>query len=107
MERSPVGSRFSELLFLDVHGTATEQVRTCGFRRNSSSFDRALKIRDSVLLNSFQRFLVTLPSISSETWKCILEPFLDQAISATEYSRLSQLFFSKLLLISSYFSKLP
>ena len=31
-ERSPVVSRFSEWWFLDVHGTATEQVRTCGFR---------------------------------------------------------------------------
>ena len=69
MEPSPVGSRFSELLFLDVPGTATEQVRASGFRRNSSSFDRAAKIRDSVLLNSFQSFLVTLPSISSETWE--------------------------------------
>ena len=68
-EWSPVGSRFSELLFLDVPGTATEQVRTCGFRRNSSSLDRAPKIRDSVRLNSFESFLVTLPSISSETWE--------------------------------------
>ena len=68
-ERSPVGSRLSELLFLDVPGTATEQLRTCGFRRNSSSFDRAPKIRDSVLLNSFESFLVNLPSISSETWE--------------------------------------
>ena len=67
--RSPVGSRFSELLFLDVPGTATEQVRTCGFRRNSSSFDRATKIRDSVLVNSFESFLVTLPLISSKTWE--------------------------------------
>ena len=69
-ERSPVGSWISKLLFLDVPGTATEEVRTCGFRRNSSSFDRAPKIRDSVLLNSFESFLVTLPSISSET--CVI-----------------------------------
>ena len=69
-ERSPVGPRFSESLFLlDVPGTATEQVRTCGFRRNSSSSDKAPKIRDSVCLNSFERFLVTLLSISSETWE--------------------------------------
>ena len=53
----------------DVSGTTTEQVRTCGFRRKSSSFDRAPKIRDSVLLNCFESFLVTLLSISSETWK--------------------------------------
>ena len=68
-ERSPVCSRFSELLFLEVPATATEQVHTCGCRRNSSSFDRAPKIRDSVRLNSFESFLVTLPSIPSETWE--------------------------------------
>ena len=67
-ERSPVGSPFSELLFLDVPGTATEQVQTSGFRRNSSSLDKAPKMRDSVQLNSWENFLVTLPSISSETW---------------------------------------
>ena len=65
----PVVSRFSELLFLDLPGTATEQVRTCGFRRNSSSFDKVPKIRDFLLLNSFESFLVTLTSISSETWE--------------------------------------
>ena len=36
-------------------------------QKNSSSFDKAPKIRDSVLLNSLESFLVTLPSISSET----------------------------------------
>ena len=66
-ERSPFGSRFSESLFLDVPGTATEQVRTCGFRRNSSSLNKAPKKHDTVLLNSFESFLVTFPSISSET----------------------------------------
>ena len=55
-ERSPVGFQFSESSFLDVPGTATEQVRTCGFRRNSSSLDKAPKIRDSVRLNSFESF---------------------------------------------------
>ena len=68
-ERSPLGSWFPESLSLVVSGTATEQVRTCGFRRNSSSLDRAPKIRDSVRLNSFESFLVTFPSISSETWE--------------------------------------
>ena len=66
--RSPVGSRFSGLLLLDFPGTATEQVRTCGFRRNSSSLDKAPKMRDSVRINSWESFLLTLPSISSETW---------------------------------------
>ena len=69
MERSPVGSRISESLLLDVPGTATEQVQTCGFRRNSSSLDKAPKIRDSVWLISFQKILVTLPWISSKTWE--------------------------------------
>ena len=68
-ERSPFGSRFPESLFLVVPGTATEQVRICGLRRNPSSLDRAPKIRDSVRLNSVESFLVTLPSISSETWE--------------------------------------
>ena len=68
-ERSPVGSRFSESSFLDVPGTATEQVRACGFRRNSSSLDKAPKMHDSARLNSLESFLVTLPSISSETWE--------------------------------------
>ena len=67
-ERSPVGSRFSELLFLDILGTATKQVRTCGFRRNWLSLDKAPKMHDSVRLNFCESFLVTLPSISSETW---------------------------------------
>ena len=67
-ERSPKGSRFSVLLLLDVPGTAAEQVRTCGFRTNSSSLDKATKMRDSVRLNSWEIFLVTLPSISSENW---------------------------------------
>ena len=65
--RSSLVPWFSKLLLLDVPGAATEQVRTCGFKRNSSSFDKAPKIRDSVLLNYFESFLVTLPSISSET----------------------------------------
>ena len=35
----------------------------------SSSLDRAPKIRDSVRLNSFENFLVNLPSIYSKTWE--------------------------------------
>ena len=67
-ERSPVGSRFSGLLFLDVPRKATEQVRTCGFRKNSLSLDKAPKMHDSVRLTFRESFLVTLPSIFSETW---------------------------------------
>ena len=48
----------TNLLFLDVPETATEQVRTCGFRRNSSSLAKAPKMRDFVRLNSFEGFFV-------------------------------------------------
>ena len=62
-----MGSQFSTSLFLDVAGTATEQFRTCGFRKNSSTLDTVRKIQDSARLNFFESFLVTLPSISSGT----------------------------------------
>ena len=64
-----VGSRFFELLFLDIPGPATKQVRNCGLRKNSSSLDKATKMRDSVRLNPLESFSVTLPSTSSETWE--------------------------------------
>ena len=54
-------------VFRNVHGVVPENVRICGFKRNSSNLDSAPKMRDSVLLNSWDSFLVTLPSISSET----------------------------------------
>ena len=41
-----------------------ENVRICGFKRKSSNLDRAPKMRDSVLLKSWDSFFVTLPSIS-------------------------------------------
>ena len=44
--------------------------RSCWFKRNSSNLERAPKMRDSVLLNSWDSFLVTLPSICSET--CVI-----------------------------------
>ena len=50
-----MGSQFSELLFLGVPGTATEQVRTGGFRRNSSILDEAPKVRDSEIFRTFSR----------------------------------------------------
>ena len=66
-DRSPVGSWFYASEFRDVSGTVPEFVRTCGFKRNSSSLDRAAKMRDSVLMNSRDSFLATMPSVSSET----------------------------------------
>ena len=61
---------FSTFVFRNVPGTVPECVRICGFKRNSSNLDRAPKMRDSVLLNSWDNFLVTLPLISSET--CVI-----------------------------------
>ena len=59
---------FPTFVFRNAPGTVPECVRICGFRRNSSNLDRVPKMRDSVLLNSWDSFLVTLPSISSETF---------------------------------------
>ena len=61
---------FSTFVFQNVPGTVSECVRICWFKRNSSNLDRVPKKRDSVLLNSWDSFLVTLPSISSET--CVI-----------------------------------
>ena len=85
-ERSPVGSRFSESLFLDVAGTATDQVRTCGFRKKSPSLDKAPKMRDTVRLNSSESF--QLPSLQSlqKPGRCTLEPFPVQVCFATDCS---------------------
>ena len=65
---NPLGSCFSTtFVFRNVPGMVTECVRICGFKRNLSNLGRAPKMRDSVLLNSWESFIVTLPAISSET----------------------------------------
>ena len=69
-ERSSFGSRFSTFVFRNVPRTVPERVRTCGFKINSSNLDRAPKMRNFVLLKSWDNFSVTLPSISSET--CVI-----------------------------------
>ena len=61
---------FSTFVFRNVPATVPECVRICGFKRDSSNLDRALKMRDSVLLNSWDSFLATLSSIFSET--CVI-----------------------------------
>ena len=58
---------FSTFVFRSVPGTVPKCVSNCGFKRNSSILDRATKMRDSVLLNSWGSFLATLLSVSSET----------------------------------------
>ena len=57
-------------VFRNVPGTLPECVRIYGFKRNSSKLYRAPKMRESVLLNPWDIFLVTLPSISLET--CVM-----------------------------------
>ena len=49
-----------------------ECVRICELKSRSSNLDRAPKMQDSVLLNSRDGFVVTLPSISSKT--CVIFP---------------------------------
>ena len=61
---------FSTFVFRNVPGTVSECVCICWFERKSSNLVRAPKMGDSVLLNSWDSFLVTLPSISSET--CVI-----------------------------------
>ena len=61
---------FSTFVFRNVPGTVLECVCTCWFERNSSNLDRASEMRDSIRLDSWDSFLVILPSISSET--CVI-----------------------------------
>ena len=69
-ERSPVGSWFSTSLFRNAPATVPESVRVCGLKKTLSTLDRAPKMLDSVLLNSWDSFSLTLPSIFSET--CVM-----------------------------------
>ena len=50
----------------------SDSVRTCEFKSNSFNLDRATRLRDSVLLKSWDLFSDNLFSISSECWWCIL-----------------------------------
>ena len=65
-----IRSWFSTFVFRNVPGTVSECVRICWFERHSSNLVRAPKMRDSVLLNFWDSFRVTLPSICSET--CVI-----------------------------------
>ena len=70
-KRSPVGSWFPKSLLREDPGTVPEHVRTIWFGRildRKSSLDRSPKVRDSVRPKSWDSFLVTLLSISFETW---------------------------------------
>ena len=61
---------FSTFVFRNVPGTVPECVVICWLKKNSSNLNRAPKMRDSVPQNSWDSFLVTLPSICSET--CVI-----------------------------------
>ena len=61
---------FPKFVFRNFPGTVSECVCICWFERHSSNLVRAPKMRDSVLLNLWDSFLLTLPSISSET--CVI-----------------------------------
>ena len=61
-----LGSWFSTLVFRSVPRTVPENIRIHGFKMNSPNLDRPPRIRNFVVLNFWNRFLVTLPSICSE-----------------------------------------
>ena len=67
-EQSIIGSQFSASLLLDIPGMVPERVHYRVLNRKMSNLDRAPKMPDTVLLIYWDSFLVTLPSISSETW---------------------------------------
>ena len=69
-ERSLLGSWIFTSVRRNVPRTVAENVRNCGFKRISSNLDRAPRMRHSVLLKSWDNFLVTLLSISWET--CVM-----------------------------------
>ena len=55
-------------IFREVSGVVPEWPWSSGFMTKTSSLASAPSIRFSVLLNSCDNFLVTLPSLPSETW---------------------------------------
>ena len=65
---------FSTFVFRNVPGLVPECVLICGFKKNSSNVDGAPKMRHSVLLNSWDNFSLTLPSISSKS--CVIDSSL-------------------------------
>ena len=67
-ESSSFAPWFILKMFRDVSGAVPEWPWISEFVRKSSRHANAPSMRFSVLLNSCDNFLVTLPSISSETW---------------------------------------
>ena len=69
-ERSSLLSWFRTSFFWEVPRALRDCTRSFEFRRNSSSFNQARRIRLSEQLNSWARFLLTLPSMFLET--CVI-----------------------------------
>ena len=67
-KQSSLCSLFSQSELRKVPWEVPDPTQACELRKNSLSFDKAINIWLSVLLNSSDNFLFTLPSISSETW---------------------------------------
>ena len=72
---SLISSWFSTSVFRDGPGTVAESVHLCGLKRNSSNSNRASELKDSVVLDYWDSFSVTLPSISLKT--CVIYSSLD------------------------------
>ena len=56
LERCNFVSWFPTFVFREVPGTVPECLHTCGFEKNSSSLDRASKMRNFLLLNFSDSF---------------------------------------------------
>ena len=67
-ERSSFVSWFSLIVFRDVSRMVPRWTRAGGFRGNCFYLDRAPKKWFFVLMNTRDSFLVTLPSVSPDTW---------------------------------------
>ena len=68
-EQSSDGSWLYILGVRDISGTGPEWNRTCGFRMSSTNLERTPKMRLSVLLNSWDNIIVTLPqSLPTPEW---------------------------------------
>ena len=67
-KRSSFFSWFSLIVFRDVSRMVPRWTRAGGFKGNCFYLDRAPRKWFSVLMNSRDNFLVTLPSVSPDTW---------------------------------------
>ena len=105
MERSSLFSLFSLSDFREVPGSVLVWTWTREIRRISSSFYKAPGLRLSALLTFWDDFLVTFPSISSQTSVVYSSSTLENLCPLTSYSYDAPLgFFCGLPLSSFCFS---